>query len=69
MEKKKYCESNAINLYLAEKFNLLGKDAEENYQINNLLMAAEDYTKVAIALFLCTDESKKPELKKMQKTN
>ena len=27
-------------------------------------MAAEDYTKVAIALFLCTDESKKPELKK-----
>ena len=61
---KKYCESNAINLYLGEKFDLLGKDAEENYQINNLLMAAEDYSKVAMALFLCTDESKKPELKK-----
>ena len=61
---KKYCESNAINLYLGEKFDLLGKDAEENYQINNLLMAAEDYSKVAMALYLCTDESKKPELKK-----
>ena len=61
---KKYCESNAINLYLGETFGLLGKNAEENYQINNLLMAAEDYSKVAIALYLCTDESKKPELKK-----
>ena len=64
---KKYCESNAINLYLAETFGLLGKNAEENYQINNLLMAAEDYSKVGIALYLCTDESKKPELKKNEK--
>ena len=32
---KKYCESQAINLYLAETFDLLGKDAEENYQIKN----------------------------------
>ncbi len=61
---KKYCESNAINLYLAETFDLLGKDVEENYQINNLLMSADDYTKVARELYMCTDESKKPELKK-----
>ena len=38
VDDKKLCESQAINLYLAETFNLLGKDAEENYQINNLLM-------------------------------
>ena len=61
---KKYCESNAINLYLAETFGLLGKDAEENYQINNLLMTTEDYTKVARDIFMCKDESKLPELKK-----
>ena len=61
---KKYCESIAINLYLAEKFDLLGKNAEENYQINNLLMTADDYSKVSKDFFICKDESKKPELKK-----
>jgi len=61
---KKYSQSNAINLYLAEAFNLLGKDVEENYQINNLLISADDYTKVARDFFNCKDESKKPELKK-----
>ena len=35
VDDKKLCESQAINLYLAETFNLLGKDAEENYQIKN----------------------------------
>ena len=36
---RKYCESHAINLYLAQVFNLMGKDVEENYQITNVLMA------------------------------
>ena len=40
---KKYCESHAINLYLAEVFNLMGKDPEENYQIINVLMTFEDF--------------------------
>ena len=40
---KKYCESQAINLYLAEVFNLMGKDPEENYQIRNVLMTFEDF--------------------------
>ena len=57
------CESNAINLYLAETFNLLGKDSEENYQIYNLLMTNEDFTKPLYEFYLCKDESKKPELK------
>ena len=30
---KKYSQSNAINLYLAETFNLMGNNIEENYQI------------------------------------
>ena len=61
---KKYCESHAINLYLAEVFKLMGKDVEENYQITNVLMAFEDYmTPIWQALFN-PDESKKAELKK-----
>ena len=61
---KKLCESQAINLYLAETFNLLGKDVEENYQINNLLMTSDDISKPLLELFMCKDEEKKPELKK-----
>ena len=61
---KKYCESNAIHMYLAEKFDLMGKDPEENYQIVNLLMTLDDFYKAAIDFFLCKDESKKPEFQK-----
>ena len=61
---KKYCESNAIHMYLAEKFNLMGKDPEENYQIVNLLMTLDDFYKAAMDFFRCKDESKKPEFQK-----
>ena len=61
---KKYCESHAINLYLAEVFNLMGKDAEENYQIRNVLMAFDDYMAPIWAALFCKDEAKKPELQK-----
>ena len=61
---KKYCESHAINLYLAEVFNLMGKDAEENYQIRNVLMAFDDYMTPIWAALFCKDEAKKPELQK-----
>ena len=57
------CESNAINLYLGETFNLLGKDSEENYQIYNLLMTHEDLGKPLSEFMSCKDESKKNELK------
>ena len=60
---KKMCESNAINLYLGETFNLLGKDSEENYQIYNLLMTHEDLGKPLSEFMSCKDESKKNELK------
>ena len=61
---KKYCESNAINLYLAETFKLMGKNTEENYQIYNLLMTFDDFMGPIFGYMFCADESKKPELKK-----
>ena len=61
---KKYSQSHAITLYLGETFNLLGKDKEENYQINSLLLAVDDVnTEIWKAMF-CPDEAKKPELMK-----
>ena len=42
----------------------MGKDPEENYQIVNLLMTLDDFYKAAMDLFLCKDESKKPEFLK-----
>ena len=60
---KKYSQSHAINLYLAEVFNLMGKDPEENYQIRNVLMAFDDFMDpIWGAMF--APEDKKPELKK-----
>ena len=61
---KKYCESHAINIYLAETFNLMGKDPEENYQIVNLLMAFDDIIEPIFSCLFCKDEAKKSELKK-----
>ena len=60
---KKYCESNAINLYLAETFKLMGKNTEENYQIYNLLMTFDDFMKPIFEYMFCQDENKKNELK------
>ncbi len=42
---KNNCDSHAINLYLAQVLDLMGKDAEENYQITDVLMAFEDFRK------------------------
>ena len=61
---KKYCESHAINLYLAEVFKLMGKDAEENYQIRNVLFAFDDYMTPIWQAMFNPDEAKKAELKK-----
>ena len=61
---KKYCESQAINLYLAETFKLLGKNAEENYQIYNLLMTFDDFMGPIWKFMFCKEEAQKGELKK-----
>ena len=39
---KTYAQSMAINFYLARKFNLMGKDDEENYEIESLMCCMED---------------------------
>jgi glutathione S-transferase len=62
---KRYSQSHAIELYLAEKFNLMGKDIEENYQIRSLLFATDDYRAEIRDVILCKDETKKPELIKI----
>ena len=61
---KKYSQSNAINLYLAETFNLMGNNIEENYQITSLLMTFDDFMNSCFAYMFCQDESKKEELQK-----
>ena len=63
VDEKKYCQSQAIYLYLAEVFNLMGKDPEENYQITNLLGAFEDFMKPVAEFLFCPDD-KKEEFKK-----
>ena len=60
---KKYCESNAINIYLGEIFNLMGNNPEENYQINNLLMTYDDIFQLVLNI-MHADPDKKDELKK-----
>ena len=62
---KKYSQSHAIELYLAEKFNLMGKDIEENYQIRSLLFATDDYRPEIREVIFCKDEAKKTELIKI----
>ena len=63
VDDKKLCESQAINLYLGEIFNLMGKNAEENYQIVNLLMTFEDYTYQVYQTIFNPDEKKRDELR------
>ena len=61
---RKYSQSHAITLYLAETFNLLGKDKEENYQINSLLLAVDDINMEIWKAMFNPDEAKKEELMK-----
>ena len=64
---KKYAQSWAINLYLAKKFDLMGKDIEEDYQIHNVMNSHEDVSQAVMGIRRCTDESKKPEAIKAAK--
>ncbi len=40
---KYYAQSMAIELFIAKKFNLLGENDDEEYEINNLLCSFEDF--------------------------
>ena len=61
---KKYSQSHAIDLYLAETYDLMGKDIEENYQITNLLFSFDDFTVDIWYAFLIEDEAKRNEVLK-----
>ena len=63
IDNKKYSQSFAINLYLAKKFNLLGKNDEEEYQVINVLNSTDDVKQPVMNLRRCTEENKKPELR------
>ena len=54
-------------MYFAEKFNLVVKDPEDNYQIVSLLMTLDDFNKADMDFYRCKDESKKLEFQKKAK--
>ena len=62
IDEKKYSQSHAIDLLLAETFGLMGKDIEENYQIRSLLFACDDFTVPIWRALFSQDEAKKQEL-------
>ena len=56
---KFYSQSMAIELFLAKKFNLLGDNDDEQYEINNLLCSFEDFFPSIHDLFFDTSEKAK----------
>ena len=64
VDNRKYSKSHAIELYLAETFDLMGKNIEENYQIRNILFAIDDYNLDIYKALFSEDKSKIPELLK-----
>ena len=63
LKKSGLCEYEQLPVLLGEIFNLMGKNAEENYQIVNLLMTFEDYTYQVYQTIFNPDEKKRDELR------
>lgn len=62
---KTYAQSYAMTTYLARKFNLMGKDDEENYQIESLLCSVEDiFSSMRYKYLPDTEKAKKEEMEK-----
>lgn len=61
---KKLAQSLAIDFYLARHFNLMGKNSDENYQIESLMCCFEDIFAPIWKFMFCKDEKEKEELKK-----
>ena len=55
---KQYTQTIAIETYLAKLFGLMGSNAEEEYQINNILCSREDYTKPLFEFIMPSEEQK-----------
>ena len=56
---KTYSQSAAITLYLARHFNIYGKNIEEEYQIDSLLCAIEDFVPVFYPVVMPLTEEQK----------
>ena len=52
---KQYTQSLAMETYLAKEFNLMGSNAEDEYQIMNLLCSREDYVKPIFEVIIVLD--------------
>ena len=63
---KTYAQSMAIDFYLARKFNLMGKDDEENYEIESLMCCMEDIFS-AMFKFTHLPESEKDKYDELRK--
>jgi len=55
---KQKTQTVAIEVFLARRFNLLGSNEEDEYQILNLLCTREDYSKHLYGLLMPTEEQK-----------
>lgn len=60
---KCYAQSLAIDYFLARKFNLLGKDDEENYQIDSLMCCFEDISVPIWKFMFCQNKDEAKTLK------
>ena len=63
---KSYAQSMAIDFYLARKFGLMGKDDEENYQIESLMFCMEDIN-TAMFKFTHLPENEKDKYDELRK--
>ena len=55
---KQFSQALAMEIYLAKQFNLIGSNAEDEYQITNLLCSREDYLKSIYPVLVPTEDQK-----------
>ena len=56
---KTYSQSSACTMYLAKLFNIYGKNIDEEYQINSLICAIEDFVPVLYPVLMPRTEEQK----------
>ncbi|XP_045451320.1 glutathione S-transferase 2-like [Melitaea cinxia] len=66
---KKYAQSTAIERYLGRKYELAGKDIEEDFEIDQVMDFFTDIRLRAAAVFKESDEAHKAKMQKENETN
>jgi len=64
---KAYSQAKAIDIFLAQKLGFLGSNAEEEYEINNILNTQEDFIIPIIKFFTSAPNLSKEETEKQLK--